>query len=140
MKVKEKKKVIAGLVILLILLVAAGMFYMRVRPKTQSGDKSITITVVDNERNESLYETKTDAKYLREALENTKGLKIEGTEEEYGLNVKSVNGLSADYEKDGAYWAFYVNGEYCNYGVDQQTIYNGDVFRIVYENAKEDAG
>ena len=43
---------------------------------------------------------------------------IAGEDSDYGLYVKTVNGETADYEKDGAYWAFYVNGEYAMTGVD----------------------
>ena len=43
-----------------------------------------------------------------------------------------VNGVKADYTADGAYWAFFVNGEYCNYGIEEQPVLDGDVFSIVY--------
>ncbi|MEE0967314.1 MAG: DUF4430 domain-containing protein, partial [Bacilli bacterium] len=43
-----------------------------------------------------------------------------------------VNGVTADYNTDGAYWGFYVNEEYCNYGIDQQPVNDQDAFQIVY--------
>ena len=43
---------------------------------------------------------------------------IEGEDSEYGLYVKTVNGITADYDTDGHYWAFYVDGEYAQTGVD----------------------
>ena len=43
---------------------------------------------------------------------------IAGDDSEYGLYVKSVNGETADYNTDGVYWAFYINGEYAMTGVD----------------------
>ena len=46
--------------------------------------------------------------------------------------VTTVNGLRADYVLDGAYWGFFVNDEYCSYGIEQQPVENGDVFSIVY--------
>ena len=36
---------------------------------------------------------------------------IAGEESEYGLFIKTVNGLTADYDTDGVYWAFYIDGE-----------------------------
>lgn len=58
----------------------------------------------------------TDAEFLRGALEEN-GL-IAGDESEFGLYVKSVNGMAADYEADGLYWSLYVDGEYATSGVD----------------------
>ena len=46
--------------------------------------------------------------------------------------VVEINGVTADYNVDQSYWAFYVNDEYCNYGVDSQPVADGDVFRIEY--------
>lgn len=46
--------------------------------------------------------------------------------------VDTVNGEKAVYEDDGAYWAFTVNGEYCNYGVSEQPVADGDKFEIIY--------
>lgn len=43
---------------------------------------------------------------------------IEGEEGPYGLYVKKVCGETADYDKDGTYWALYVGGEYSTKGVD----------------------
>jgi hypothetical protein len=37
---------------------------------------------------------------------------------------------------DGAYWSFNVNGEYCNYGVSEQPVEDGDAFEIVYTKAE----
>jgi hypothetical protein len=57
----------------------------------------------------TVYNHNTDAEYLRQALEEIEGLTVEGEESDYGLYVKTVNGITADYETDGAYWAFYTN-------------------------------
>ena len=53
-----------------------------------------------------------------------KGL-IAGDDSEYGLYVKTVNGVTLDYDKDGMYWAFYINGEYAQTGVDSTDITAG---------------
>lgn len=37
---------------------------------------------------------------------------IAGEDSSYGLYVKTVNGTTLDYDTDGMYWAFYINGEY----------------------------
>ena len=46
--------------------------------------------------------------------------------------VKVVNGETADFNVDSAYWSVLVNGEYGNYGISQQPVHDGDVFTIAY--------
>ena len=59
-------------------------------------------------------------------------LTVEGADGDYGLYIDTVNGLTADYAVDGAYWSIYVNGEYGNYSADQQPVADGDVYGLVY--------
>ena len=132
---KNKKAAIIAGIAAVALIVIMGAVYLVYGPKTSSGTKSITITVVDNEGNEKVYKVTTDAEVLSEAFQDAEGLSVEGEDAEYGLVVDTVNGLRADYTKDGAYWSFLVNGEYSNYGVDTQPVQNGDEFRIVYTPA-----
>ena len=73
-------------------------------------------SVVDLEGNESKFEIHTDETTVGAALLK-EGL-IEGEEGPYGLYVKVVNGITAIYEEDGSYWAFYENGQYGLTGVD----------------------
>ena len=62
----------------------------------------------------------TNEKIVGDALQKL-GL-IEGEEGQYGLFVKKVNGITADYDVDKTYWAFYVDGEYAMSGVDTTEI------------------
>ena len=101
-------------------------------PKGEKGSKTITISVVDSAKQTVTYTTKTDAEFLRQAMEETEGLTFSGDESEYGLMVIVVNGETADYNVDGSYWAFYINDEYCNYGIDSQPVADGDSFKIEY--------
>ena len=94
--------------------------------------KSIVVTVVDDKKNEKEYKHNTDAEFLRQALEEIDDLTIEGEDSDTGLYVKKVNGITADYNVDQSYWAFYINDEYCKAGVDTQTVTDGDSFKIVY--------
>ena len=57
---------------------------------------------------------------------------IVGDEGEYGLYVKVVNGMTADYDIDQSYWAFYINGEYSMTGVDGTDITENTVYSLVY--------
>ncbi len=129
---KNVKKGILGAAALLAAAVILGIVYFSFAPRTVEGAKEISIEVVDDQAVSKSYTVHTDAEYLRQALEETQGLTVEGTESAYGLMVETVNGLTADYNANGAYWAFYVDGEYCSYGVDEQPVADGQSYRIVY--------
>lgn len=57
---------------------------------------------------------------------------IAGDDGPYGLYVKTVNGILADFDVNGAYWSFYVDGEYAMEGVDQTEIVDGAYYAMVY--------
>lgn len=89
-----------------------------VQVEVKAEDKAITLTV------------KTDKGTLGDALVEY-GI-IAGEESTYGLYVKVVNGITADYDTDKAYWAFYQNGEYMMTGVDGTQIEGGEHYELVY--------
>ena len=99
------------------------------------GSKNIIIEVKDSEGNVTTYEVTTDAEFLRQAMDEAEGLTYDGSDSEFGMMVEVVNGEQAIYAEDNAYWAFYVNGEYGNYGIDSQPVTDGDTYSIVYEAA-----
>lgn len=84
------------------------------------GEKSFELTIVDKEGKEHLYLIHTDEEMVGYAL--IEHALIEGEQGQYGMYIKSVLGQTLDYETDGMYWAFYVNGEYAMTGVDQTPI------------------
>ena len=84
------------------------------------GETSFKFVCVDGDGKEVKYIINTDKTTVGEALLEHK--LIEGDESEYGLYVKKVNGILADYDKDKTYWAFYINGEYAMTGVDKTNI------------------
>ena len=57
---------------------------------------------------------------------------IAGEDSQYGLYLKSVNGITADYDVDKHYWAFYIDGEYAMSGVDTTDISEGVIYRLEY--------
>lgn len=95
------------------------------------GKTQFTFTVTDLEGAETLFEIHTDKEIVGEALLEY-GL-IEGEQGAHGLYVKTVNGIVADYDVDGTYWAFYINGEYAMSGVDTTTITEGDTYSFKVE-------
>lgn len=133
---KSKTKKILGICLVVVLIAALAGAYFVFSEKPVEGNKAVVIEVVNKAGEETEYEVKTDAQYLSQAMDEADGLEYDGEEGPYGFTVSSVNGESAVYEVDGAYWAFYVNDEYCNYGIDQQPVNDGDEFSIVYTLAE----
>lgn len=131
-----KGKKTLGLVLLVVLVAAMAFAYVTFSEKAVEGEKSVSIEVVTIDGTSSVYEVNTDAEYLIGAMQEADGLTFEGEEGIYGLSVSTINGVRADYTLDGAYWGFFVNGEYCNYGVSQQPVEDGDAFSIVYTLAE----
>ena len=134
MEKKQNKKVILGVVAFIAVAVILGAVYYFTRPETSKGAKEVEITVVSKEGEKTEYQINTDAEYLQQAMDEAKeeGLTYSGTDGDYGLMVDTVNGEKAVFEEDGAYWGFFVNGEYCNYGIAEQPVAAGDEFEIVY--------
>ena len=95
------------------------------------GATQFAFTVVDKDGNETSFEIHTDKEIVGEALLELE--LIAGDESEYGLYVKTVNGITADYDADQTYWAFYVNGEYATSGVDTTAIEEGMTYTFKVE-------
>ena len=86
--------------------------------EVKAGDRSVTFTI------------HTDKDTVGEALFEHN--LIDGDDGAYGLYVKVVNGITADYDVDQSYWAFYINGETAMTGVDGETITEGAAYRLEY--------
>lgn len=96
------------------------------------GANVFTFTFTDPDGKETTYEIHTDKKVVGEALSEL-GL-IEGEEGQYGIFVKSVGGITLDYDTDKLYWAFYINGEYAMSGVDMTNITQGATYSFKAES------
>ena len=72
---------------------------------------------------------KTDKATVGEALQEH-GL-LEGEQGSFGLYVKKVNGITADFDIDQTYWAFYINGEYAMTGVDTTNIDESAEYKLL---------
>ena len=103
------------------------------RPANAVGEGStsfvFTVTFVDGtSKNYTVY---TDKTTVGGALLDA-GL-IAGEDSQYGLYVKTVDGVTHDYNTDGKYWAFYVDGAYSMSGVDTTEIEAGKVYTFKAE-------
>ena len=95
------------------------------------GQSKFLFTVVDKEGKETNFEIHTDKETVGEALLDLE--LIAGEDGEFGLYVKTVNGMTADYDVDQTYWAFYIDGEYAMSGVDVTTIEEGKTYAFKVE-------
>ena len=94
------------------------------------GSKTVTVTVKAAE-NEVSFTIHSDEKYLGDALLEH-GL-IEGDNGDFGLYIKKVNGIVADYDVDKTYWGFYKNGEMMMVGVSSAEFADGEHYELVLE-------
>lgn len=99
--------------------------------KVGVGETVFDFEVVDGNGNVTKFKVATNKKTVGEALVDVK--LIEGEEGTYGLYVKKVNGIEADYDKNQTYWAFYINGEMAMSGVDMTDIESGKVYSFKVE-------
>ena len=95
------------------------------------GATQFAFTVIDKDDNETAFEIHTDKEIVGEALLELE--LIDGEASAFGLFVKTVNGITADYDVDQTYWAFYVNGEYATSGVDTTPIEEGMTYTFKVE-------
>ena len=92
---------------------------------------TITLEVVGPDGSSKKHTVNTDSsKNLRQALEGA-GL-ISGDEGPYGMYVKVVDGITADYNVDQSYWMLSKGGEMLMSGVDSTPITDGDHFEFTY--------
>lgn len=96
-----------------------------------TGETEFTFTIVDTEGNETGYEIHTDKTVVGDALLELD--LIAGDESEYGLYVKTVDGITLDFDTDGKYWAFYADGAYASSGVDTTDINAGSSYSFKAE-------
>ena len=96
-----------------------------------TGETKFYFSVTDAESKETVFEIHTNKKTVGEALLELN--LIAGEQQSAGFYVKTVNGVTVDYDKDGKYWAFYIGGEYAMSGVDTTKITPGATYAFKVE-------
>lgn len=135
------KKILSAVLCLLVVLSLASCFGQTdpealwdsatYKADTELGEGSKTVYVkVVVEENSVTFTIHTDRKILGDALADH-GI-VEGEQGDFGLYVKKVNGITADYDVDQSYWGFYKNGEYMLTGVDTTEFADGEQYELVY--------
>ena len=92
------------------------------------GATKFYLDVVNTDKTITKFEIHTDKKTVGEALLELE--LITGTTSDYGLYITTVNGITADWDTEKAYWAFYIGGEYAQTGVDATDIVAGKVYAL----------
>ena len=134
------------IIISLLVIVAIGLFFLQGEKENNNiglwkdatytenttlgtGENTLIVTVEANEKSVD-FKIKTDKTVVGDALKEHN--LIDGEEGAYGLYVKVVNGIEADYNKDKSYWAFNKDGDSMQTGVDQAEFKNGEHYELVY--------
>jgi hypothetical protein len=94
-----------------------------------NGAKTVLVEVVANDKSVT-FTIHSDKTTLGDALSEHN--LIDGEKGPYGLYVKKVNGIVADYDKNKAYWRFNKNGEGMMTGVDMTEFKNGEHYELIY--------
>lgn len=127
---RNKKIILTGAVILIVLIAAFALIYTFFIAKPVQGLKNIHIEVVHKDETSKTFDIQTEAKFLRQALEE-KNL-IKGKESQGGLYVLTVDGETVDEAKQ-EWWCFTENKETLNTGVDTTPVKDGDQFEITFK-------
>jgi hypothetical protein len=128
---KNKKLILAVVALALIIAVLAGV-YLATRPQAVEGQKNVTVVIVYADGSEKKLDYTTTHEYLSELLLE-KELVTGYASEEYGFTIESVDGITLDWSKDGAYWALYEGDAYATESAAGIVLIEGGVYRLVYE-------
>lgn len=93
------------------------------------GKTAFTVEVAQLDGTSITFTVNTDKETVGEALLEL-GV-VAGDTTEYGLYVTTVNGITADWDKDQTYWAFLIDGEYAATGVDSTELTAGTTYSLV---------
>ena len=95
------------------------------------GAKTVVVKVVAGEQSIE-FTVHSDKSILGDVLLEHK--LIEGEDSQFGIYIKKVNGILADYDVDQTYWGFYKNGEMMMVGVDSTEFADGEHYELVLES------
>jgi len=128
---KNKKAIFAALALVLVIALMAGL-YLSTRPQAVEGSKQVTVQIVHKDGTQKNLEFGTDHEYLADLLLE-KELVTGYASEEYGFTIESVDGVTADWAADGAYWALYEGEEYATTSAAGIVLTDGGIYKLVYE-------
>ncbi len=139
-------KKISIIIISMLVVIAVGLFFLSEEKITDNtgiwenatctedttlgtGENTVIVTVKAGDKSVD-FTIKTDETTVGAALKEHN--LIDGEKGPYGLYVKIVNGIEADYDKDQSYWAFTKGGQSMQTGVDSAKFKDGEHYELVY--------
>lgn len=125
---KNLRKVSALLLALMIVL--SSLTFVSCGKKEEEKKYTVTLIVVDDKAEEKSFEVKTDKENLADAL--LEANLVSGSDSEWGLMIDTVNGLKADYNTDGSWWALYEGDKMSDVGASSLQLKNGATYKLVY--------
>jgi len=128
----KNKKLILTVVILAVVVAALLGIYSATRPEAVEGSKQVTVLIIHKDGTEKKLEYGTDLEFLADLLLE-KELVTGYASEEYGFTIESVDGVTADWNVDGAYWALYEGDAYATTSAAGIVLTDGGVYKLVYE-------
>lgn len=140
-----KKSLLFSLLLILLCIFSAGCSHNTAetdlwssavyKEDTELGAGSKTfLTEVSAEEYSVTFTVHTDKETVGEALKEQE--LIAGEQGAYGLYIKTVNGITADYNKTQSYWSFCKDGEYLQTGVDGESVADGAHYELVYTSVE----
>ncbi len=128
MKIKKIFRILTAVLLVALL----SIIFLGCKKEEQTEQHSFTFEVYLADKSlKSSVTIQTTQDTVGKALEE-KGL-IAGEQGAYGLYVKTVDGITLDYNTDHAYWAFYIGDEYASTGVDSTKIVDGTTYSFRVE-------
>lgn len=125
---KNKKRIISLIALVAVVsVIFAGCTLFK--PQGTEGSKTFSVTIVHkdgSQRDENITSTRV---YLAEALRDEGIIGDEGIKT--GMYL-TIDGETANWDPDQAYWGIYVNGEYALYGLNDIPIEDGASYKLEY--------
>ena len=126
-----KKTLLIIIALLTVLTLVLGACSPAVEDETggaQLTEKHFTLIVVHRDGTQRTFNYSTTEEKLGPVLVQNG---LIGESDSPGMYT-TIDGETADWNVDKGYWSFYVGGDYALKGMDDTTIKNGDVFKLVY--------
>ena len=130
----KKTKILAFILVIVLIAASVVTLYSCEKPDPNTlgkGKTTFKLEVIDDKGVTTTYTIKTDEKTVGAAL--LKLDLISGDETEYGLYVKTVTGITADWDADQGWWGFYIGNDMAATGIDATDITAGAVYKLKYE-------
>ncbi len=129
---KQFKAIFKFSAVVMLIAIMAFTFISCDKENNDVNTEAITIVVeVINKAGESSeFDVTTTGTTLADAL--LEANLVEGTNDEYGLYITTVNGEVADYSADQSYWAISKDGEYLMTGASSTDIADGEHYELTY--------